>query len=118
RRAMWGFAVALLAVVMLWPYPRARLEASAAALQSVRVTDRQGRPLYEAPSEHGGFGQWVALEDISPWLVAATLSAEDANFRRHLGVDPTGIARALWLNARAGRVAYGGSTITQQLAKL
>lgn len=115
---MWGFAVALLAVVMLWPYPRARLEASAAALQSVRVTDRQGRPLYEAPSEHGGFGQWVALEDISPWLVAATLSAEDANFRRHLGVDPTGIARALWLNARAGRVAYGGSTITQQLAKL
>ena len=43
---------------------------------------------------------------------------EDVGFYRHRGVEVKGILRAAWANYRAGRVVQGGSTITQQLAKL
>jgi penicillin-binding protein 1B len=46
------------------------------------------------------------------------LAAEDARFFDHSGVDAKGIARALLANVKAGRVAQGGSTITQQLVKM
>src|SRR5206468_370422 len=46
------------------------------------------------------------------------ISTEDARFYSHYGVDPTGIARAIYQNFRRGRIVEGGSTITQQLAKV
>lgn len=42
---------------------------------------------------------------------------EDKRFYSHKGIDPYGIARALWFNVKHGRVAQGGSTITQQLSR-
>ncbi|HEX6640789.1 MAG TPA: transglycosylase domain-containing protein, partial [Thermoanaerobaculia bacterium] len=47
----------------------------------------------------------------------AFLAAEDVRFRRHIGLDPIGIARALFTNIRAGGIAQGGSTIPQQIVK-
>ena len=47
----------------------------------------------------------------------AFIAVEDRRFRTHNGVDPRGLLRAFWHNARAGGVVQGGSTITQQLAK-
>jgi penicillin-binding protein 1C len=99
---------------VLPPYPGERLERS--SLQSTEIVDRHGRRLHETRSPDGGYGRWVALSEISPYLVTLTLSSEDANFRDHGGIDPIGVARAVWLNARAGELAYGGSTVTQQLA--
>lgn len=61
--------------------------------------------------------QLVTIDELPRHFVQAVLAAEDAEFYQHLGVDPLGIARALWVNIRAGKVAQGGSTITQQLAK-
>lgn len=63
------------------------------------------------------FGGEVSPGDVSPHLVHAILAAEDHRFYGHFGVDPIGLARALVVNARAGRVVQGGSTITQQVAK-
>lgn len=114
-RALLALALGL-AVTLLQPYPAARLDPK--DVVSTRIVDRHGNLLYEARSARGGYTRWVSLEDVSPALVAATLSAEDAHFRWHPGVDPAGVTRALWLNAREGRFAYGGSTVTQQLAKL
>jgi len=48
----------------------------------------------------------------------AFIAIEDRRFRSHWGIDPRGIVRAAWNNMRAGGVRQGGSTITQQLAKL
>src|SRR6267154_2426635 len=48
----------------------------------------------------------------------AIIATEDARFYSHYGVDPTGIARAVYQNSRRGRLVEGGSTITQQLAKV
>ncbi|HVR60816.1 MAG TPA: PBP1A family penicillin-binding protein [Polyangia bacterium] len=48
----------------------------------------------------------------------AFVAAEDARFYSHGGIDYLGVLRAAWANLRAGRVVQGGSTITQQVAKL
>ena len=63
--------------------------------------------------------QPVALTDISPYLVAATVSTEDNTFYSNPGVDIKGIVRAAWDNFRGGGVGSGtgGSSITQQLVK-
>lgn len=59
----------------------------------------------------------IKHDDLPPMLVAGLIVSEDKNFYSHFGVDPKGIARALWANMRAGGVVQGGSTITQQLVK-
>jgi penicillin-binding protein 1A len=47
----------------------------------------------------------------------ATVAIEDRRFYSHGGIDPQGIARAVWADASAGKVVQGGSTITQQLVR-
>src|SRR5205085_8309953 len=51
-------------------------------------------------------------------LVAATLAAEDHRFHAHWGLDPIALARATWRNIAALDRVEGGSTLTQQVAKL
>jgi penicillin-binding protein 1A len=60
----------------------------------------------------------VPLGKIPPYLVEAVLATEDSRFYSHHGIDPRGIARAFLTNLRTLRLAEGGSTITQQLAKV
>lgn len=55
---------------------------------------------------------------LPPALVKATLAAEDARFFRHPGVDPLALVRAAWHDVRARRMLEGGSTVTQQTAKV
>ena len=59
----------------------------------------------------------VALADVSPHLVKALLAIEDQRFRTHAGVDVVRILGATVANLREGRLAQGGSTLTQQLAR-
>ncbi len=62
--------------------------------------------------------RYVLEYDEIPEIVRqAFVSAEDANFYDHGGIDFMGIARAMGRNLKAGRVSQGGSTITQQVAK-
>jgi penicillin-binding protein 1A len=56
-------------------------------------------------------------EDISPSVKHAVVAMEDRRFYRHGGLDPQGIARALWADIRRQRAVQGGSTITQQFVK-
>ncbi len=60
---------------------------------------------------------YVELEEIPRELEQAIIAIEDQNFYDHRGIDLMGIARALLSNIREGRIAEGGSTITQQLAR-
>ncbi len=60
----------------------------------------------------------VRLTEIPRDLRDAVIATEDRRFYSHFGVDPIGIARALYQNYRRGRMAEGGSTITQQLTKV
>jgi penicillin-binding protein 1A len=64
------------------------------------------------------YGEYLALAQISPWLPRAVIAVEDRRFYHHPGIDPIGIGRAFVRNIQAGHVVEGGSTISQQLAKL
>jgi penicillin-binding protein 1A len=61
--------------------------------------------------------QPVNFSQIDRWLPLATVSIEDKRFWSHGGIDPEGMARALWADVRAGKAVQGGSTITQQLVR-
>lgn len=61
---------------------------------------------------------FVPLRDIPKTLRDAVIAVEDARFYSHFGVDLRGIARATYANFRQNRIVEGGSTITQQLAKV
>jgi 1A family penicillin-binding protein len=60
----------------------------------------------------------VPLDRVSPHMVDAITAIEDRRFFSHHGVDPIRIAGAAWRNYKAGRIVEGGSTITQQLARV
>lgn len=60
---------------------------------------------------------WVSYGFISVNLKRALIAAEDSKFMQHQGFDLDGIQKAFEKNEKRGRIAAGGSTITQQLAK-
>jgi penicillin-binding protein 1A len=64
------------------------------------------------------YGEPMDLSDLPAHVPAAVLATEDRRFYSHFGIDPIGLARAVVSNLKAGGVQQGGSTITQQLAKL
>jgi penicillin-binding protein 1C len=122
RRAAIAAAVlaAVLLAVAVWarlgPLPAGALDETAGG--STVVVDRHGVPLYEARSDAGLRATRLDAAHLPDALVRATLAVEDRRFYRHPGVDPLAIARAAVQNLRARRVVQGGSTITQQVAKL
>ena len=85
---------------------------------STVVTDRHGRVLYEALSADGSRIRPLDAAGVPPVLEAATIAAEDRRFYAHPGVDPVALLRAARHNLVEGHVVEGGSTITQQVAKL
>ncbi|MBA3886001.1 MAG: penicillin-binding protein 1C [Acidobacteria bacterium] len=119
RRGL-GLTTVLVCAFALWlrlgPIPDGLLDDRAAV--STVVVDRRGVPLYETLSGDGARSVRLEADGLPLVLVHATLAAEDRRFWWHPGVDPIAMARALRTNALERRVAEGGSTISQQVAKL
>ena len=63
-------------------------------------------------------GQRLKLEEMPAYLPAAFIAMEDRRFYYHNGIDPLGLGRALLLDLRARHWVAGGSTISQQTAKI
>lgn len=82
--------------------------------QGAKVVASDGSELGTLEQEHR---QPVTLDQLPPYVPKAVLAAEDAEFYRHDGVNPSAIVRAAF-NMASGSSTQGGSTITQQLAKL
>ena len=64
-----------------------------------------------------GSQEWIALDEISPYLISATIQTEDKNFYHHKGFDFLRIIKAFYVNITSGTTSQGASTITQQYAK-
>lgn len=61
--------------------------------------------------------EWISLDDISDYLIKATIYTEDKNFYKHFGFDFFRILKASYINITSGKTMQGASTITQQYAK-
>jgi penicillin-binding protein 1A len=83
--------------------------------QSTAIYDRYDRQASEVFVDQNRSP--VPLAELPPYLPQVFVAAEDNRFYQHMGIDPVGIARALWADLRSGSAAEGGSTITQQLVK-
>jgi len=81
---------------------------------SIKVFDRGGRFVGRILPE-GRY--WTPIERIPVFLQKALVAIEDSRFYEHGGIDVRGIARALVKDVLKGKLAEGGSTITQQLIK-
>jgi len=86
-------------------------------VQSLRIYDRHGLPLRTVLSPDQTLSFSTSLDSVSPWMVVATVAAEDKRFFLHPGVDLDAALRALWQNTRSGRVVSGASTLTEQLVR-
>jgi len=84
-------------------------------IQGTKIYDDNDELLTEFHVERRIF---VPLTRIPQSLKDAILAIEDHRFYSHWGIDPVGIARAVYQNYRRGRIVEGGSTITQQLTKV
>ena len=94
------------------------LREQAAKFETTRILDREGNVLYELVDPTAGRRTYVPLDEISPYLVAATIATEDSNFYSHPGYDVLAIARSFWYNLISDEIVSGASTITQQLTKM
>ena len=120
RRRWAALLLGATALAAVWlrcgPLPAGLLDS--ATPESTVVVDRNGTPLYEAVAGGGIRSLRLDAGTIPEMAEAATIAAEDRRFWRHPGVDPVAIARALQRNIAERQIVEGGSTITQQVAKL
>lgn len=105
------FAVMMVYYTIAFPNPLSMRMKERAPV--VRVLARDGSVL----AERGTNADYVPLDLLPRHVQAAVVATEDRRFFEHHGIDPVGLIRAAFANLRAGRVAQGGSTLTQQLAK-
>jgi 1A family penicillin-binding protein len=81
----------------------------------VVLIDRNGKQFFSFYDGH--FREYIPLSKVSKPVQQSVLVAEDEHFYEHNGVSVQAISGAVAANFRKGDMAYGGSTITQQLVK-
>jgi penicillin-binding protein 1A len=128
RRSVWGFLARWTAVLSIWAF------VGVAAVVGWFAWDMPDMDTVELPTRRPSItllaadgseflrlgdlvGDLVDSRELPRHLIQAVLAVEDRRFFSHFGIDPIGLARAIWVNHQAGRTVQGGSTITQQLAK-
>ena len=79
--------------------------------QSYYLFDKNDEPFLNKGKD------WISLDEISDYVVSATLSTEDKYFYNHFGFDYLRIAKAVGTNIVSGDMKEGASTITQQYAR-
>ena len=88
-------------------------------LPKLSINSANGYYLFDNNGElfYGKNDEWVKIEDISNYLIDATISVEDKNFYKHQGFDYLRIIKAMMVNIKNKKTLQGASTITQQYAK-
>ena len=97
--------------IILYSYCYITPKISIHKTQSYYLYDNQKKLIFNDNDE------WVDLDNISPYLIQATLSTEDKYFYRHLGFDYFRIIKAAIKNLQSRSLREGASTITQQYAR-
>jgi penicillin-binding protein 1A len=116
RRIFLGL-LALLMLIIAWLAITAPLSKSLQpiAAPSLTLLSAEGEPIARRGAD---IRAPVRVAELPEHVPNAFIAIEDKRFQDHLGISIRGIARAAWRNLGAGGVREGGSTITQQLAKI
>lgn len=127
-RAIWAVtwrltvvAATILGLAVFYTYttlPDAGEMLDGRARGSVTLRDQNGEVFAWRGDQFGGA---VTADSVSPYLRDAVIATEDRRFYSHFGISPKGVIGAIAINLREGRgplSGHGGSTITQQTAKL
>jgi penicillin-binding protein 1A len=122
RAVVWGGSFAALAVFALAcaVFFAARSMPSYTTLmgsqngQTIVVRARDGSEIVELGPN---YGQWLSWNQIPQPMKDAMVAVEDRRFYSHIGVDPIGLARAVYVWATGNHRLGATSTITQQLAR-
>lgn len=116
-----SFALFLLGILVIWgatvKIPDASDFGRKILAESTKIYDRTGKILL-----HNASGDirrtLVPIDEIPVHAQNATLAIEDARFYEHRGIDPKSTFRAIFVNIGSLEYGQGGSTITQQVAKM
>jgi penicillin-binding protein 1A len=115
---VFSVLIGILCGVLYWTVadlPSVKLLEEYTPMESSMVYSSDGQLLTELYLERRTF---IPCYQIPDHVKKAFISVEDVRFYRHPGVDFIGILRALWHDIKAGGIVEGGSTITQQLARM
>lgn len=89
-----------------------------ASIKKIDIKKTNGYFLYDSENNLiNSKGDYINLENISQYLINATISIEDKNFYKHQGFDYPRIIKSLYINFKNKKTLQGASTITQQFAK-
>ena len=110
---LFGFISFIVIMVGLYTYaylsPKLDLKTSG----SLYLYDNNNELIYQGSRNN----EWANIEDISDYLINATIAVEDKNFYKHNGFDYLRIIKAMYLNIKNGAIVQGASTISQQYIK-
>lgn len=84
------------------------------ALEAVKIDPARIATLYGKTRQER---RLVKLDEVPPLFLRTLLAVEDKDFATHHGIDPWGMARAMFVNVKSGELSQGGSTLTQQLVR-
>ena len=108
-----GFISFIVIIIGLYTYaylsPKLDLKTSG----SLYLYDNNNELIYQGSRNN----EWANIEDISEYLINATVAVEDKNFFNHHGFDYLRIIKAMYLNIKSGEIVQGASTISQQYIK-
>ncbi|HEX3429811.1 MAG TPA: PBP1A family penicillin-binding protein [Rhizomicrobium sp.] len=126
RVASIAIAIVAIPITLIWLVP-AFLVFSAPEIDTSQDLYSMNRPVAFTFLDSQGHiaghrgaivGERLRLDEMPGYLPAAFIAMEDRSFYQNEGIDVRGLLRAMWMNFRAGHVVAGGSTITQQTAKI
>ena len=110
---LFGFISFIVVIIGLYTYaylsPKLDLKTSG----SLYLYDNNNELIYQGSRNN----EWANIEDISDYLIDATIAVEDKNFYKHHGFDYLRIIKAMYLNIKNGSIVQGASTISQQYIK-
>ena len=118
RRALLLLGIPSLVTAVLLSLPMPELDDFLSDPAGTRITDRTGALLAVMPGPGGAFQMRVGPGGIPAECAEIFIRLEDSRFRRHPGVDPFAVLRALVDRVTSPAARSGASTITMQLARL
>lgn len=118
RRKLIKVCIAFLVLIMLgiggaYIYAKVMPKLEINAANSLVLYDANGEVFFQGNEKN----EWIALSDMSQYVIDATISTEDKNFYKHKGFDIPRIIKATYINIKNMKTEQGASTITQQYAK-